>query len=438
MQTPTKHDRGAASGSPMQAEAGRAPYRVGDLIELWSKSQQAWCRGSIDKVEGSWVHIAYAGPEGQPMTKIMPNGHEELRAPGAGLVQGNENANLQNMPVARGQSSGKPVEYYSPCPAPPPPPPHTQSPARSPLHALQTQSPEPPVVIAAPASAMEPGPMGALFSLPALGIGDILKPGTGPAPISPSPPVDIFGHLDGGMDLLGSMRVQRQQKFAAPSTPQGYHGGMGLTPNKTSPGWQGQSPSQHSHSLSMSPGGAAGQTPPRKNYTEPEICNKVPLVAGVERVEPEAVHQMLQTNACVLVDLRGDDRAIGLIPGSTHVQAIDSIPFMQKIPGMMQSFKNHSLVVFTCQYSAHRAPQCANWYREAADPRQRVAIMSGGFRAWEGIGLPVESSGSGDKYAADAYALLQGVQFTHKQPGGGGQALSQDRAGKAGRSSGWV
>lgn len=177
---------------------------------------------------------------------------------------------------------------------------------------------------------------------------------------------------------------------------------------------------------------SASQTPTKKNhYVEPDIHNKVPLIAGIERIEPEVVHQMLQSNSCVLVDLRGDDRAIGLIPGAIHCQAIDAIPFMQKIPGLLQRFQNQPLVVFTCQYSAHRAPQCANWYRESNDPRQRVAIMSGGFRAWEGIGLPVESAGpgSGDKYAADAYALLQGVQFAHKPLGISGQVggLSQPR-----------
>merc|ERR1719247_53435 len=127
---------------------------------------------------------------------------------------------------------------------------------------------------------------------------------------------------------------------------------------------------------------------------------------------------MMQSNACVLVDLRGEDRATGLIPGSIHCQAIDKeVPFMSKIPGLMQQFQNQSLVVFTCMYSAHRAPQCANWYREHPNPNpaQRVAILTGGFRGWQGCGLPVEQEGQGaDKYAADAYALLQGVQFAHR------------------------
>lgn len=412
MQTPTR-DRGGARGSaasPAQ-EAGRDLFKVGDLVELWSKSQQTWCRGSIDKVEGSWVHIAYASSEGQPMTKIMPNGHEELRVP----KQGNENANLQNMPMA--QSGWDPS-----CSPPPRPDMMSPSPARSPLHDLQSQqSPMP------PEAPQEQGPpTGGLFNLPGLGLPDLLRigaPPSGPGANSP----DAFANLAGGMDLLGSVRMQRQQR-PAPSTPLGYEASMGLTPTQSSPqAWQGglaQSPSQPSHSLSCAPGalggGPASQTPTRKKYVEPnDVTNRVPLASGVERIEPEAVHQMLQSNACVLVDLRGNDRAVGLIPGSIHIQAIDETPFMQKIPGMLQRFQSMPLVVFTCQYSAHRAPQCANWYREAADPRQRVAILSGGFRAWEGNGLPVETTGTGDKYAADAYALLQGVQFVHKAPGVG-------------------
>lgn len=148
----------------------------------------------------------------------------------------------------------------------------------------------------------------------------------------------------------------------------------------------------------------------RKKYVPVDVKNAVPLSPGVERLEPEVVQQLLQNGACALIDVRGEDRAAGLIPGAIHIQAVDSTPFYDKIPGMLQRFKSHSLVVFTCQYSAHRAPQCANWYREQADSRQRVAILSGGFRAWEGNGFPVDSGG-GDSNAADVYALQQGVQF---------------------------
>lgn len=55
------------------------PYRVGDHIEIWSTSQNTWCRGEISKLEGDMVNVAYRGPGGQPMNKIMPNGHAHLR-----------------------------------------------------------------------------------------------------------------------------------------------------------------------------------------------------------------------------------------------------------------------------------------------------------------------------------------------------------------------
>jgi rhodanese-related sulfurtransferase len=156
--------------------------------------------------------------------------------------------------------------------------------------------------------------------------------------------------------------------------------------------------------------GAISSSAPASKYVPPEVPNVVPLASGVERIEPEVVQQLLQQRACVLVDVRGEDRCVGLIPGAICEPAIDSTPFYQKLPVLVHRFQRESLVVFTCQYSAHRAPQCANWYREQAEPRQRVAILNGGFRAWEGHGLPVESGG-GDSGAADAYALKQGAQF---------------------------
>jgi len=55
------------------------PYRAEDQIEIWSTSQNAWCKGNVSKVEGDWVHINYSGPGGQPMNKIMPNGHAHVR-----------------------------------------------------------------------------------------------------------------------------------------------------------------------------------------------------------------------------------------------------------------------------------------------------------------------------------------------------------------------
>lgn len=140
-------------------------------------------------------------------------------------------------------------------------------------------------------------------------------------------------------------------------------------------------------------------------------------------MEPEVAWEYLQNQACILVDVRGDDRAAGLIEGSVHVPAIDATPFPNKVPGLVQQYQNANLVIFTCQYSAHRAPQCANWYREKADPRQRVGILSGGFRGWEGEGLPVQTPASAEgAKSADEFAMKQGVQFVKHY---GGIPLSQ-------------
>merc|ERR1712060_372849 len=112
-----------------------------------------------------------------------------------------------------------------------------------------------------------------------------------------------------------------------------------------------------------------------------------------------AVHDLLRERQCMVIDLRGEDRAAGLIEGAIHVPAIDTVPFLTRVPKLVGEWADEKLIVFTCQYSAHRAPQCANWYREQASPTQRVAILSGGF--------PVQSAASGaaDAQAADDKAL---------------------------------
>merc|ERR1712107_246387 len=98
--------------------------------------------------------------------------------------------------------------------------------------------------------------------------------------------------------------------------------------------------------------------------------------------------------------------------GSLHVPAVatGNIPsFFTCVDDIVKFCQDQELVVFTCQYSAHRAPTCANWYTELADRRQRVAILSGGYRAWEGFGFPVAQQHAADQHAADAFALQQGM-----------------------------
>lgn len=161
--------------------------------------------------------------------------------------------------------------------------------------------------------------------------------------------------------------------------------------------------------------------PPR--YVAPRLPNVVATSAGVEHIEPEQVQALLRAGACLLVDVRGGDRNTGWIEGAVHVPAIDTVPFLTKVPELAQRWADEQLVVFHCQYSAHRAPQCANWYRERASPSQRVGILSGGFRAWEGWGFPCQRPApvgaaaagvGGDAAAADAYAIRQGLQIARQ------------------------
>lgn len=121
-----------------------------------------------------------------------------------------------------------------------------------------------------------------------------------------------------------------------------------------------------------------------------ELPRTVPLALGVERLDPVMVQQLLRSGGCVLVDVRGDDRTCGTIEGAVHVPAIDAEPFPARVQELVKSWRNQPLIIFHCQYSAHRAPQCAAWYREQATQNQRVAIMDGGFRGWESTGLPVQ------------------------------------------------
>jgi len=146
-----------------------------------------------------------------------------------------------------------------------------------------------------------------------------------------------------------------------------------------------------------------------------QIPHTVPLASGVDRLDPVVVEQFLKSRQCILVDVRGDDRVAGTIEGAIHVPAIDAVPFAIRVQECARQWKNHSLVIFHCQYSAHRAPQCANEYRDHAPASQRVAIMDGGFRGWESLGLPVQqgTASGGQQHSTNMYALQQGMRFAY-------------------------
>merc|ERR1740123_2693029 len=148
---------------------------------------------------------------------------------------------------------------------------------------------------------------------------------------------------------------------------------------------------------------------PDRPASTPYVAGTVETAEGVIHLSAETVHGLLSKKYCVLVDLRGDDRASGLMAGAIHIPAIDDVPFPVKVPELVMRWKAERIVVFTCQYSAHRAPTCANWYREQADQRQIVAVLSGGFRGWEAANLPVDDSTMGEsRHDADRLAIELG------------------------------
>jgi len=144
-----------------------------------------------------------------------------------------------------------------------------------------------------------------------------------------------------------------------------------------------------------------------------EIQNRVATVPGVEHLEPDEVYRLLRNGECLLVDVRGEDRSAGLIEGAVHEPAWADLPFTVRAPLLAQRWADQKLVVFTCQYSAHRAPTCANWYKPHAGPGQRVAILAGGFRGWQAMPLPVMAPAEREEESrkADAYALEVGMDF---------------------------
>jgi len=156
-----------------------------------------------------------------------------------------------------------------------------------------------------------------------------------------------------------------------------------------------------------------------------QVQSAVPVVEDVETIDPVAVRELLENSKCILVDLRGDERSTGLIEGAVHEPAIGTTPFATRVPSLVQQWADQSLVVFTCQYSAHRAPQCANWYRRVASPQQRVGILKGGFKNWEQQGLPVKTPAELKVPAEKAASSAGGFGVPTSIPGGGFGVPSQ-------------
>lgn len=149
-------------------------------------------------------------------------------------------------------------------------------------------------------------------------------------------------------------------------------------------------------------------------FDYPEMPEGLPLAKGIEILSPALVHGLVRDGQCLLIDVRGSDRAAGVISGSIHIPAMNvQQPFPARVSELVQQYRDTRLIVFLCQFCKHRAPFCANMFRDATDkagnPMQRVAIMEGGFRGWQKLGLPVQNVGGASQLAAaDAFARKQG------------------------------
>lgn len=129
------------------------------------------------------------------------------------------------------------------------------------------------------------------------------------------------------------------------------------------------------------------KAPERKEL--PVIEAQVPKDAGVEGMHPidfKAFWEQNQQNM-IVVDLRGEDRASGVIAGTVHVPAMD---LLKQIGTYVEKFRDQPIVAFFCQYSAHRAPTVANFFRKSCPSKQRVMVLEGGFRGWEAHDLPIQ------------------------------------------------
>jgi len=54
-------------------------YEVGDGVELWSRTAQAWCPGRVTEVTEGWVDSQIRPPDGEIAQKALPVGHPYLR-----------------------------------------------------------------------------------------------------------------------------------------------------------------------------------------------------------------------------------------------------------------------------------------------------------------------------------------------------------------------
>jgi len=200
-------------------------------------------------------------------------------------------------------------------------------------------------------------------------------------------------------------------------------------------------------------------------------------------LESFGVSKLRNHQRMIVIDLRGQDRACGAIPGTKNIPAMD---LLKEIGKYVKDFEEKQIVAFFCQYSAHRAPtaagcmcsntlsvhiyiyiiyiiyilcvfycflisrvyhnpskatlsagenqsnKVANFFRKSCPSKQRVMILEGGYRGWEAHDLPIQQmEATLSQKACDQLALKIGQKVSKVKWGGLWSAQSFSMAGTA-------
>ena len=97
-------------------------------------------------------------------------------------------------------------------------------------------------------------------------------------------------------------------------------------------------PVQGNHLTQIATTPASRRLPPLPSNSRLQPLTVVPTSAGIEQLQPRAVHRLKQYGSSVLVVVRlvvvrGMDRTSGIIGGADHATAIDGVPFLDKGSG---------------------------------------------------------------------------------------------------------
>merc|ERR1719265_686675 len=77
-------EKAEAAARGKKESAKKVEYKVGQEVEVWSKSANSWCSGTVDAIDGDAATVSYTNPEGKQATKKIPlnlaTGQAEIRA----------------------------------------------------------------------------------------------------------------------------------------------------------------------------------------------------------------------------------------------------------------------------------------------------------------------------------------------------------------------